>query len=564
MMNAIFYRYHKKFNKPDLFSLFRFYCYFCPLKNHFNSTGKMPISRVINIAVTFLLFISVQVSAQKKVTVNNADSLNYDEAIYGIDVQVLIGNVKFTHETAVMFCDTAYRFKEENRIKATGNIHVIQNDSLHLYGKKLNYDGNTGMAQVRENVKLVNKDVVLTTEYLDYDRVNNFAYYFNFGKIVNKENTLTSKKGYYYPNSNQVHYKDSVVAKNPKYTIFSDTLIYHTQTKVSSIEGPTFIISDSNTIYAEAGYYDMLHDEALLKENAYIEGEQLLKGDTIYYNRLSGYGEVFNSMELHDTANHVIIKGDYGFYNEKTKDALTTQKAELLQIYNNDTLFLHADTLQAVPLENGEDKLIKAYRKVKYYRRDMQGRCDSMVFDSRDTTNTFFIDPIMWSLGNQLTADVIKMYTKDEVMDKVDLINRSFIISEEDSGKFNQIKGKMMTGYIRNNEIYKIDVDGNAQSIYYPKDKENVIGVNRAECSNMTIMLKERAVDQITMRVSPNGNMNPPYLIPDEDLKMEGFYWLEIFRPTKREDIFFWESLPTIDRGEDRSEYNLDDTYLED
>ena len=512
--------------------------------------------------VIISLFCYANSSAQKKVNVNNADSLYYNEAIYGKDVRVLIGNVKFTHGTAVMFCDTAYQYVAENKMKANGNIHIIQNDTLHLYGKRLNYDGNIGLAKVRENVKLVNKDVVLTTDYLDYDRVNNFAYYFNFGKIVNKENTLTSKKGYYYPDTDQVHYKDSVVAYNPKYTINSDTLIYHTETKISYLEGPTYIVSDSNTIYAEAGYYDMMHDVALLKENAYVEGEQLLKGDTIYYNRANGYGEVFNSMELHDTTNNVIIKGDYGFFNEITEDALATKNAELLQIYNNDTLFMHADTLQMVPI-NEEEKLIKAYRKVKYFRKDMQGRCDSMVFDSRDTTNTFYHDPIMWSMGNQLTGDVIKMYTKDEVLDKVDLIDRSFIISEEDSGRYNQVKGKLMTGYIRDNEIYKIDVSGNAQSVYFPKDRKNVIGVNRAECSNMTLFLYNRQVEKITMRVSPNGNMNPPILVPDEELRLEGFYWLDRFRPKSKEEIFFWEELPKFDRGEDSSEYDLDDTYAE-
>ena len=500
---------------------------------------------------------------KKKINVKHADFLKGNKAIFGKDVNVLIGNVKFTHETATMFCDTAYLYEKENKLNAVGNIHIIQNDTLHLYGKKLNYYGNTGLAEVRENVKLVNKDVTLTTEYLDYDRKNNIAYYYNNGKIVNKDNILTSKKGYYYPNTNTAFYKDSVVVTNPKYTMFSDTLTYHTVTKVASIEGPTFIISEENTIYAESGFYDTQNDVALLQHNAYVDGKQLLKGDSIHYDRKNGIGEVFNNMELHDTANHVIIAGNYGFYNELTQDALTTEDALLMQIYNNDTLFLHADTLEAVPLENPEEKLIKAYRKVQYYRSDMQGRCDSMVFDSRDTTNSFYHEPIMWSLGNQLTADEIKMYTKNEVMDKVDLINRAFIISEEDSGRYNQIKGKSMTGFVKDNEIYKIDVDGNAQSIYYPMDKENAIGVNKAECSNMIIYLKERMVSKINMQVSPTGKMSPIILVPDEELRLQGFYWLEMFRPKNKKEIFTWKELPEIDRGEDRSEYNLDETYSE-
>ncbi|MCW3786033.1 OstA-like protein [Plebeiibacterium sediminum] len=508
-----------------------------------------------------LFFGSFYITAQKKINVKHADFLKGNKVVYGEDINVLVGNVKFTHETATMFCDTAFLNKKENKLKAVGNIHIIQNDTLHLYGRRLNYDGNTGLAEVREDVKLVNKDIVLTTDYLDFDRKNNFAYYFNNGKIVNKDNTLTSKSGYYYPDSDMAFYKDSVVVNNPKYTMFSDTLKYHTITKVATIEGPTFIVSEKNTIYAESGFYDTQNDVALLKDNAYVDGEQLLKGDSIHYDRKKGIGEVFNSMELHDTTNNVIITGDYGFYNEISQDALTTKNAVLMQIYNADTLFLHADTLVAVPLENPNEKLIKAYRKVQYYRSDLQGRCDSMVFDSRDTTNTFYHDPIMWSLGNQLTSDEIKMYTKDEVLDKVDLIDRAFIISEEDTGRYNQIKGSSMTGFIKNNEIYKIDVNGNAQSIYYPMDKKDAIGVNKAECSNMIIYLKQRMVSKINMQVSPTGKMSPILLVPDEELRLAGFYWLDMFRPKQKEDIFNWKELPKIDRGEDKSEYNLDNTY---
>ncbi len=524
----------------------------------------MHIIKSIFITLIWVLTISgLSLSAQKKVKVTHADNLIGNEKLYGKDINVFTGKVAIQHQTAMMYCDTAFVNDKKNSFRAIGNIHIIQNDTLHLYGDRLNYYGNTGLAEVRENVKLINKDVTLTTDYLDYDRKNNFAYYFNNGKIINKDNTLTSKSGFYYPDTEQFFYKDSVVVNNPKYSIFSDTLIYHTITKIATIEGPTFIVSDDNTIYAEAGYYDMLNDLARLKQNAYVQGEQLLLGDTIFYDRASGIGKVYNNMELHDTTNNLIISGNYGYYNEITKEALTTQNAVLKQIYNLDTLFLHADTLEAVPLEEGEEKLIKAYRKVQYYRSDLQGRCDSMVFDSRDTTNTFYYEPIMWSIGNQLTADEIVMYTKDEVLDKVDLLQRAFIISEEDSGKYNQIKGKNMTGFVKNNEIYKIDVNGNAQSIYYPMERETAVGVNRAECSNMVIYLKDRMVNKINMQVSPTGTMSPIILVPDEQQRLDGFYWLEIFRPKNKNDIFLWKELPEIDRGEDKSEYNLDNTYSE-
>ncbi|WP_282037115.1 OstA-like protein [Saccharicrinis aurantiacus] len=518
-------------------------------------------NKVLFLLILFTV-IATNVVAQKKVDIKHADFLRHNEVKFGADVRVLIGNVEFKHGSALMYCDTAYQYENANRIYAIGNVHIIQNDTLNLWGNTLDYDGQTSLAKVRGDVKLQNKETTLTTEFLDFDRINNIAYYFNDGKTVNKETVLTSKEGYYYPDTEDVFYKDSVEVVNPKYTMFSDTLKYNTITEIARIEGPTFIVSDSNTIYAEDGYYDTAKDFGVLRENAYVEGEQTLYGDTIYYNRNTGLGEVFNSMELHDTINNTIIKGEYGYYNEQTKYALATEDALMIQIYELDTLYLHGDTLQAVPIEEEEgEKLIKAYRHVKYFRRDIQGRCDSMVFDSRDSTNTFYYDPIMWSLGNQLTADVIKMYSKDGVMDRVDLLNRAFIISEEDTGSYNQIKGKEMTGFVKNNELYKIDVNGNAQTIYYPMDDEVVIGLNKAECSNMTIKLKERQLERIIMRVSPNGTMNPTQLVVPENTKLVGFYWLDVFRPKVYTDIFTWEELPKFDRGEDRTEYNLDNTY---
>ncbi|MCU4177770.1 OstA-like protein [Carboxylicivirga sp. N1Y90] len=480
------------------------------------------------------------------ITIKHSDKLKQDESV-GDNIKLLIGNVELIHENTIMYCDSAYVFGDSSYVEAYNNIHIIQNDSIHLYGDYLNYIGSIGMAKVRDNVKIEKQDITILTEFLDFDRVNNFGYYFNGGEVLSGDNNLISDLGYYYPDLSEVHFKDSVVVTNPKYTIFSDTLKYHTVTEVASILGPTFIISDDNIIYSEDGYYDTMHDKAKLKQKSYIQGtEQLLKGDTIYYDRNNGLGEAFNNFELHDTTNHIIIKGNYGYYNELTEYALATDSAQLLQIYQRDTMFMHADTLQAIPLPEENSKMMKAYYNVKFFRKDMQGRCDSMIYDFRDSTNTFYNTPILWAQNNQMTAQTIKLYTKNQTMDKAELINSAFIVSPEDSLLFNQIKGRNMTGYIRDNELYKIDVDGNGQTIYYPKDKNLVIGVNRAESSNLTISLNNRQISGIKMRIDPNGNLNPPYILPTEDVRLQGFIWLESIRPKSKLDIFKKVDLPEL------------------
>ena len=104
-----------------------------------------------------------------------------------------------------------------------------------------------------------------------------------------------------------------------------------------------------------------------------------------------------------------------------------------------------------------------------------------------------------------------------------------------------------MVGYFANNELFKIDVDGNGQTIYYPKDKDAIIGVNRAESSNLTLMFKQRKIERIIMRVTPGGNMNPPYILPEKDVKLQGFIWLEQFRPKNKNDIFRTDELPKME-----------------
>lgn len=469
----------------------------------------------------------------------------------GPNVKLLIGEVKLRHENTIMFCDSAYlhNYTDSTFIEAFNNIHIIQNDSIHLYGDLLTYNSSQGIAKVRRNVKVEKKDITLYTEKMDYDRVKNFGYYFDGGEVLSGDNTLISDYGYYYPNFSEVHFKDSVVVTNPKYSIFSDTLKYKTTTEVASILGPTFIVSDDNVIYSEDGYYDTMNDKAQLQKKSYVQGkENLLKGDTIFYNRTNGIGEAFSNFELQDTTNNIIIQGDYGYYNEKTEYALATKKACLLQVYQKDTLFLHADTLKALPLPQDSSKLVQAYYNVKFFRRDMQGRCDSMVYDFRDSTNTFYNTPILWAQGRQLTAQTIKLYIRNRAMHKAELLNSAFVISPEDTLFFNQIKGRNMTGYFRDNDIYKIDVDGNGQTVYYPKDKDLVIGVNRAESSSLTIELNNRQITGIKLRTAPNGNLNPPLLLPKEEVRLPGFIWLEKIRPKSKIDIFKHVKLPEMDQ----------------
>ncbi|MBI4931732.1 MAG: organic solvent tolerance protein OstA [Bacteroidetes bacterium] len=510
----------------------------------------------------FILYSVLSFSQTKKVELLHANSLEFDEKL-GKDVKRLIGNVQFRHEGVLMSCDSAYLYPN-NKIDAFSNIHIQQGDTLNLFGQLLKYDGNTRMAEVQKNIRLSDKEMTLTTEQLFYDMHSSVATYTSGGTIVSKQNTLTSQKGYYHADTKSFSFKQNVVLTNPEYVMNSDTLLYNTGSKVSYFYGPTIIKSDQNFIYCENGWYDTEKNTSQFSKNSYlISKNQKLKGDSIAYDRNKGIGQAFRNVSIIDTSERIIIAGDYAIHNEETEKSIITKNALLKQFYEDDTLFLHSDTLCAITeyalnAKHEKDtsqswRKVVAYHHVKFFKDDLQGKCDSLTYSDRDSLMKLFKAPVLWSEANQLTAEKINIKMSNGeiknmfleklsmIISKVDTSSHTLLpdsLAKKDSAMYNQIKGKQMTGYFKDNNLVKIYVEGNGQTIYFAKDKEKMIGVNKAECSDLIIYLKENAVDNITFLKKPDATLFPMSdYIPDE-FKLKNFIWRENERPLVMQDIF--------------------------
>lgn len=494
------------------------------------------------ILIVFGLIGSAHLSAQKKeeVRIINSNSLEYSKKI-GEGIRRLIGNVILQHNKATMYCDSAYLYSNENTFYAFSNVHVNRGDTLHMYGDFMRYNGNNSNGEIRRNVVLKDKETILTTDSLNFNNITDVAWYFNGGKIVNNDKTLTSVIGYYYSRQSLFIYKDSVVVLSPDYTILTDTLEYNTKTETAYFVGPTNIYNDENHLYAENGWYKTKEKKFQFNENAiYQNKEKILKGDSLYYDDGNGIGIAIRNIDMIDTTENIHIKGNYAYYKKEPEYFLVTDSALMIQITDKtDSLFLHADTLKSNFDSSGTFRVLKAYHKVKIFRDDFQGKCDSMAHSFADSVIRMYKDPVIWSEGSQLTANFIEIHTKNRKMDHFKLIDLGFIVSQEDSTRFNQIRGKQMIGYIRHNKLYKVDVFGNGQTIYFTKDKDVIVGVNQAESSDLIIYLRNNAVDRINMIKQPAGTLFP--LDELEETKLKDFRWLEDLRPKKMEDIFTWK-----------------------
>jgi len=480
-----------------------------------------------------------------KIILERADSWEYNKAI-GPDIQRIIGDVILRHDTGYLFCDSAYLNDIKNVVMAYGNVHIKASDTLNLYGDSLQYDGNTKIAKVWGNVMLVDNQTILTTDSLDFNRRTHVAWYDNWGKIVNDDNNLVSKYGYYFTSDKEFFFKEKVILMNPDYIMNSDTLMYNTVTEIAYFYGPSTIVSRDkvDSIYCIDGWYDTQKDISQFRYGAEIYHEaQLLTGDTIYYERVNGYGQVFNNALLLDTIQDIAVTGNYGEIIRKRGVGFMTQQAVAILIEDNDSLFMHGDTIKAYFDPDSEDqqqiRAVFAYYKVRFFRKDLQGACDSLAYHGSDSTIFMYHEPVIWSEQNQLSADTISLTIHNGELDTMVMYKSAFIIAQDDTTKFNQIKGKDMIAYFIKNELYKIKVMGNSETIYFAREEDkSLIGINKLYSSDMLIFIKDNEIQSITYISQPSGTLFPEEEISPYDLFLKNFNWRDEERPKSKEEIF--------------------------
>ena len=484
------------------------------------------------------------VDKRKRVDLLHADEAQADKLLRP-DVQVLIGSVKLRHDSMYMYCDSALSYEKTNSVEAFSNVRMEQGDTLFIYGDYLNYNGETQLAMLRENVKLINRKTTLTTDSLNYDRLYNLGYYFEGGTLTDEENILTSDWGEYSPASKIAVFNHEVKLANPRFTLYSDTLKYSTDSKIATILGPSNIVNEKNHIYSERGFYNTAKDQAQLLDRSVLtnEGKKLV-ADSLFYDRKTGYGEAFNNVVMNDTINKNMLTGDYCFYNELTESALATQKAVAIDYSQGDSLFMHADTLKMNSYFVKTDSAyreMKAYHKVRIFRKDIQGVCDSLLFSSKDSCLRMYHDPIIWNEKQQLLGEEINVYMNDSTIDWAHIINQALTVEQKDSIHYNQISGKEIKAYFQGGEARKIDVIGNVLVIYYPEEKDStMIGMNTSETSLLNLHLMNRKMEKMVMSPKSNGTLYPMDQIPVDKMKLPTFVWFDYIRPQNKEDIFNW------------------------
>ena len=493
------------------------------------------------------LLISISSFAQesKKIIIEHSDFIDMNQ--YEIPGAIVFtGNVSVLHNGVQIKCNKAYHFKDEDYIKAFGNVQINQGDSIQMTSRYAEYNGKTEFAFATGDVNLRSPESTLVTDTVFFDKKNQLAFYNSNGTITNKDNTLKSKSGKYYLNEKKYKFTSAVTLTNPKSTIKTNHLDFYENSGHAYVFGPSTITSKENVIYTENGFYDTKTGIGKLKKGSKISySNKIIEGDDLFYDKAKNYSRGINNVKVTDTINNMVAKADYVemYRNPITrKDSIIlTKRALVITKVENDSLYMHGKKIQVTgPPEN---RIIKAFNNVRFYKTDMSGKCDSLHSSNKTALTQLIGKPVIWNFDNQMTGDVIHLIGNNttEKLDSLKVLNNAFLIQKDTLrlNAYNQIKGKNLYGRFENNSLKYVDIVKNAEVIYYMNNEENeLVGINKSVCSAINLELNENQIETITFIKNTDGIIYPESEFPENARKLRGFTWRGEERIKSKDDIF--------------------------
>ena len=509
-----------------------------------------------------------------RIYLDHADSLYYDE-YKKRDTQIVRGHVKFRHQGAVLYCDSAYFKQQENTFQAFGHVRMLQGDTLEIRCDTAFYDGraDADMVHAQSNVVVIHrKTSELHTDNLILDRKFDIVYYDQGGNYADRSKgmTLSSDWGKYNLTTKEAEFFYDVTLKTKTHVISTDTLLYYSaDERAHVIGGKTIYPSDGgrpvwrkSTIHSIKDGYDvettncffyMKTERTELFDNSKIENEtRSISGDSLFYDSSSKKSHGYGRVNYVDRRNKNQLTANVVEYDEAVGKGLATNNPVFIDYSQKDTLYLHADTIRIETFCIDTDSMyrkVHCYHKVRMFRKDVQAVCDSMVVCSRDSSLTMYIDPITWNGPRQLLGDSIKIWMNDSTVREANVMANALSVEQmndyEHPGKiyYNQVASRWMNAFFEEGKVRMSEAVGNVQTVYYPVDDADstLIGMVYLETDTMRMFLSpERKLQKIWASKS-EGVLYPMTQIPPSKDFLPNFGWYDYIRPVDKDDIYYLE-----------------------
>lgn len=521
------------------------------------------------------------VVAKGNVVIQQGDTTSVfaDSLVYWGDLKQasLFGNVALVNNTQKLFTERLdYDLTTKTATYFEGA--TLTNNETQLSSKRGYYYVRNNEVYFRDSVVVIDPEFRLRSDTLKFNTETRTVFFLGPTLIVTDSSKVYCEDGFYDTQNNLAEFRENAQyargleqqataevirydGKNEIYTLEGDarftdknqeaianTIRYEERNDKYYLSGDASYRDSTRNIKAEEIIYDRKNELYSTKGRSRIsDPPQILEADAVAYTEGSGFGVASGNIIWQDTSANLTILCDRADYNRQTNYLKATggQRGRPLLIteVDQDSLFLSSDTLEAVQtvdtLSKDTIRTLFAYYQVRIYKSNLQAICDSLSYISSDSIFHLYDDPIIWSDTSQFVADTVDLQLRDDKIDRIFLRNNAFIVNSSDELFFNQIKGRDITAFFEENELRRMNVQGNAESVYYAKDDAGAyIGVNKIVCSEMLMYFGNNNIDQIRFYAQPKANLTPMKQANHEEMKMPGFSWEIRRRPKNRDDVF--------------------------
>jgi len=497
---------------------------------------------ILTVMVVVFAFAKAYTQERKEIDItSDVTQINEEEYPGAVVMYKKNKQVYIIHEGIEMWCDIAFHYKEENFVKALGNVKINQGDSVSMRSKYAEYNGDTKFAFAAGKVWLKKDTTIVTTDTMYFDRIKQQSYYRTGGVVTSPNSKITSRIGRYYLEEDKISFISDVVVTNPEYVINSQQLDFYSETEHAYLYGPTTITSETSKVYCERGFYDTKNDYGYFVKNSRIDYDnRQVYGDSLYFDRTINFASATNNIRVKDTLNKSLIKGHYAEVYRAKDSVFITKRAVAITEQEGDSIYIHGDKL--IITGKPENRIVRGFYNVQMFKSDMSGKCDSIHVNQKTGLTQMIRRPILWSDDNQITGDSIHLVnnTVTEKLDSLKVFDNAFIIQKDSIDGYNQVKGQKLYGFFnKENQLDSVNILNNAESIVYMREENGELqGIDKSKSASITILFVNKAIDEVIKYKNPGGNIWPESQFIQQQQTFENFEWRGDERPLSKDDIF--------------------------
>lgn len=458
---------------------------------------------------------------------------------------------------------------------------TIQTEETTISSDEGTYNGYSQQTYFKKNVVVTNAKYNIESKELTYNIKSKVVKILDESTIISDNSTIHSKNGTYDSKTGNAVFTSRTTVETEDQIIIGNKLTYNDQSGNASATGNCIVVDIKNDtkLFADKVDYNKKTGNGKATNNVVVEkegGKNMLYAQEAIYNKLNGYVKTSGKVVIIDTEQKSILKAGVVEFNENSNFMLATVSPKLITLAEEDSLFMRADTMMSIrirdqkklekininqnrkgekpifvynllyadstfkTLENEDEKeIIIAHVVVKLYSDSMQAVCDSLIYNQNDSSFTLFKKPILWSKNQQADADTIVIHTKENKLQELNLINNAFLLSLTGYDTYyDQVSGTYIDAYFINNDIQRVHVNQNAESLYYGKDdSEAYLGSNKSESAEMTVYFNDKEVQKISCIDNPKQVFTPIDKETDATKFLSTFRLLTEKKPKSKAEI---------------------------